>query len=173
MVIVDLDRRIVAVNDAGAAVAGRPVESLVGVPFSRLLDDPHEALDDAAWRSLVFSGETFGHRRIRRPDGSTTVVDFAMRAATIDERVLVLGVGIHAHVDRDANDAHAPAPLTPREREIVRLIALGFVSREICEQLHVAPDTVRTHVRNAMAKTGARTRAHLIAIALSDGLLGD
>ena len=109
--------------------------------------------------------------RIRRPDGSTTVVDFAMRAATIDERVLVLGVAIHAHVERDDNDRHAPAPLTAREREIVHLIALVHVSREICDMLHVAPDTVRTHVRNAMAKTGARTRAQLIAIALGDGLL--
>jgi DNA-binding CsgD family transcriptional regulator len=55
----------------------------------------------------------------------------------------------------------------------VQLIALGHVSREICEDLHVAPDTVRAHVRNALAKTGARTRAQLIAIALSDGLLED
>ena len=47
----------------------------------------------------------------------------------------------------------------------------GHVTREICDELHIAPDTVRAHVRNAMAKTGARTRAQLIAIALSDGLL--
>jgi PAS domain S-box-containing protein len=171
MMIVDFDRRIVAVNEAGAAVAGRSVESLVGRRFTTLLEDPGDALDDNAWRALVFSGESLGHRRIRRPDGSTTVVDFAMRAATIDERVLVLGVAIHAHVERDDNDRHAPAPLTAREREIVHLIALGHVSREICDMLHVAPDTVRTHVRNAMAKTGAKTRAQLIAIALGDGLL--
>ena len=171
MMIVDFDRLIVAVNEAGAGVAGRSVESLVGCRFTTLLEDPADALDDEAWRALVFSGESVGHRRIRRPDGSTTVVDFAMRAATIDERVLVLGVAIHAHVERDDNDRHTPAPLTAREREIVRLIALGHVSREICEMLHVAPDTVRTHVRNAMAKTGARTRAQLIAIALGDGLL--
>ena len=171
MMIVDFDRLIVAVNEAGAGVAGRSAESLVGRRFTTLLEDPADALDDKAWRALVFSGESVGHRRIRRPDGSTTVVDFAMRAATIDERVLVLGVAIHAHVERDDNDRHAPAPLTAREREIVHLIALGHVSREICDMLHVAPDTVRTHVRNAMAKTGAKTRAQLIAIALGDGLL--
>ena len=171
MMIVDFDRLIVAVNEAGAAVAGRSVESLVGRRFTTLLEDPSDALDNDAWRALVFSGESTGHRRIRRPDGSTTVVDFAMRAATIDERVLVLGVAIHSHVERDDNDRHAPAPLTAREREIVHLIALGHVSREICDMLHVAPDTVRTHVRNAMGKTGAKTRAQLIAIALGDGLL--
>ena len=66
---------------------------------------------------------------------------------------------------------HEPAPLTPREREIVRLIALGETTPQICAALFIAPDTVRSHVRNAMAKTGARTRAQLIAIALTDGLL--
>jgi DNA-binding CsgD family transcriptional regulator len=45
------------------------------------------------------------------------------------------------------------------------------VTSEICTDLHIAPDTVRAHVRNAMAQTGARTRAQLVAIALSDGLL--
>jgi DNA-binding CsgD family transcriptional regulator len=90
-----------------------------------------------------------------------------MRAARIDDRVLVLVVCLHEAPVRETGPAHDPAPLTAREREIVRLIALGRVSREICEELHIAPDTVRTHVRNAMAKTGARTRAQLIAIALA------
>jgi PAS domain S-box-containing protein len=171
MVLVDLERTIVAANEASVDLVGRGVDDLVGVPFSTLLDDPAEAMDDDAWRTHILAGESFGHRRIRRPDGTTAVVDFAMRATALEDRVVVLGVCLHARVGRDANDAHDPAPLTAREREIVHLIALGRVSREICDELHVAPDTVRTHVRNAMAKTGARTRAQLIAIALSDGLL--
>jgi DNA-binding CsgD family transcriptional regulator len=91
----------------------------------------------------------------------------------VEGRVLALGVCLHASRAAVSNRAHEPAPLTAREREIVHLIALGRVSREICDELHIAPDTVRAHVRNAMAKTGARTRAQLIAIALGDGLLGD
>ena len=39
---------------------------------------------------------------------------------------------------------------------------------QIAEQLVISPETVRTHVRNAMAKTGARTRAQLVAMALTD-----
>jgi PAS domain S-box-containing protein len=171
MVLTDLDRRIVAVNEAAARVSARAVEALVGLPFTDLLDDPAEALDDDAWRERVVAGESYGHRCIRRPDGSTLIVDFAMRAARVDGRVLVLGVGLHIAPEHESNTVHAPAALTPREREIVHLIALGRVTREICAELHVAPDTVRTHVRNAMAKTGARTRAQLIAIALGDGLL--
>jgi DNA-binding CsgD family transcriptional regulator len=53
----------------------------------------------------------------------------------------------------------------------VRLVALGMTGREIAAELHLAHHTVRTHVRNAMVKTGARSRAHLVAKALADGLV--
>ncbi|MCW2991471.1 MAG: response regulator transcription factor [Solirubrobacterales bacterium] len=63
------------------------------------------------------------------------------------------------------------APLTEREREVVIAIALGATSREIADKLTVSVETVRTHVRNAMGKYGARTRAHLVAMAISDAEL--
>ena len=171
MLISDLDRRIVAVNRAGEALVDRPESELVGELVSSLLDDPDEAMSDAVWRRRIFGGESAGRRRLRCRDGSRVDVEFAMRATRIDDRVLVLVVCLREAPVRESGRAHDPAPLTAREREIVHLIALGRVSREICDELHIAPDTVRTHVRNAMAKTGARTRAQLIAIALADGLI--
>jgi DNA-binding CsgD family transcriptional regulator len=171
MVLADLDRRIVAVNAPAAALLDRSAAELTGLVVTGLLDDPEQALADGAWRRRVLSGESFGRRRIRRPDGGVHDVDFAMRAARIDGRVLALVVCLHETAIGDAADGDDPAPLTAREREILHLIALGRVTREICEELHIAPDTVRAHVRNAMAKTGARTRAQLIAIALADGLI--
>ena len=173
MFVAGLDRRIVAVNEAGAALAGRSADELTGERMTTLLDDPAEAPDDAVWRAQVLRGESFGRRRIRRPDGSTRVVDFAMRATRTRGTVLVLGVCLRNRGGRRSEPAHEPAPLTTREKEIVGRIALGEVTPEICAALHIAPDTVRTHVRNAMAKTGARTRAQLIAIALTEGLLDD
>jgi DNA-binding NarL/FixJ family response regulator len=58
--------------------------------------------------------------------------------------------------------------LTPREREIVTLIALGLETIKIAEQLHISPETVRTHVRNAMSKLGVHTRAELVAVVMSN-----
>jgi PAS domain S-box-containing protein len=171
MMLVDLERRIVAVNDAGANLLGRSADNLVGTMWNTLLDDPEEALADGAWRERVLGGESFGRRTIRRPDGTTRRIDFAMRATRVGGGVVVLGVCLHARAGGGSDRGHQPAPLTGREREIVHLIALGRVTPEICDELHIAPDTVRAHVRNAMAKTGARTRAQLIAIALTDGLL--
>jgi DNA-binding CsgD family transcriptional regulator len=54
-------------------------------------------------------------------------------------------------------------PLRTREREVVTLIALGLDTAEIAEKLYISPSTVRTHVRNAMARLGAHTRAQLVA----------
>jgi len=173
MFVAGLDRRIVAVNEAGTVLAGRSADALIGERMTTLLDDPEQAPDDAAWRAQVLRGESFGQRRIGRPDGSTRVIDFAMRASRAGGTVLVLGVCVRDRGAPRSEGAHEPAPLTKREQEIVGRIALGDVTAEICAELHIAPDTVRAHVRNAMAKTGARTRAQLIAIALTEGLLDD
>ena len=171
MFVADLERRILAVNDAATVLAGRSADALIGERFSTVLDDPSEAPDDETWRAQVLRGESFGRRRLRRPDGSTRDIEFAMRAAETGGTVLVLGVCVRDRAGGGSARPHEPAPLTPRERVIVRLIALGETTPQICAALFIAPDTVRSHVRNAMAKTGARTRAQLIAIALTDGLL--
>ena len=63
---------------------------------------------------------------------------------------------------------HEPGDLSPRELQIVRLIARGESGPEIAAELHIAHDTVRTHVRNAMKKVGARSRAHLVAKVLGE-----
>jgi DNA-binding CsgD family transcriptional regulator len=48
---------------------------------------------------------------------------------------------------------------------------MGLSGSTIAEQLVISPETARTHIRNAMEKRGARTRAHLIALAMRDGLI--
>jgi len=50
-------------------------------------------------------------------------------------------------------------------------VALGGTSPEIADQLQISHHTVRTHLRNSMAKVGARSRAHLVAKALGEGLV--
>ena len=56
--------------------------------------------------------------------------------------------------------------LTAREREVITHVALGYETDQIAEALYISPTTVRTHVRNAMTKLGAHTRAQLVAIVL-------
>jgi DNA-binding NarL/FixJ family response regulator len=59
--------------------------------------------------------------------------------------------------------------LSPREREILGLLSKGLSGEEAAKQLYLSPETVRTHVRNAMGKLDAATRAHAVALALQRG----
>ena len=63
------------------------------------------------------------------------------------------------------------AVLTGRELEILELVSRGFESPDIARELHVSPETVRTHVTHVLGKLGARTRAEAVAIAVRGGLI--
>jgi DNA-binding CsgD family transcriptional regulator len=68
-------------------------------------------------------------------------------------------------VDDASHEATAAiAPLSPREREILRLVASGLTNREIAAGLFIAPGTVRKHLDNIYAKLGIRSRAQAVAV---------
>jgi DNA-binding NarL/FixJ family response regulator len=61
------------------------------------------------------------------------------------------------------------AVLSPREREILGLLADGYSGPEIAERLFLSLETVRTHIRNATTKLGARTRVQAAALVACNG----
>ena len=65
------------------------------------------------------------------------------------------------------------AELTPRERQVLQLIAEGHSSKEAAALLDVAPRTIEFHKRNIMEKTGLRTMAELARFAAKIGLVSD
>ncbi|WP_345529097.1 response regulator transcription factor, partial [Streptomyces showdoensis] len=62
------------------------------------------------------------------------------------------------------------AVLTPREREVTRLIATGLSNEQIAAQLFISPFTAKTHVTRAISKLGVRDRAQLVILAYETGL---
>lgn len=63
------------------------------------------------------------------------------------------------------------ADLTDREREVLELIARGLSNQELAEELFIAANTVKTHIKRILAKLGARDRAQAIVIAYESGLV--
>lgn len=72
--------------------------------------------------------------------------------------------------DEEIDDAIQTKPpmLSRREREILGLLSRGLSTDEVATELKLSAHTVRTHVKNAMRKLEASTRAHAVAIALRD-----
>ena len=69
-----------------------------------------------------------------------------------------------------AEDAHRfGRQLSPRERQVLQLLAQGHEIRTIAVALAVSPDTVRSHLRSARARLKARSRPHAVALALAQG----
>ncbi len=67
--------------------------------------------------------------------------------------------------------AESLTALTPRERDVLMLVAGGLSNDEISERLHLSTHTVKTHINRSMTKLGVSDRAHLVVIAYESGLV--
>ena len=71
---------------------------------------------------------------------------------------------------RHVRPSRSTRKVTPRELEVLALIAEGYSTREVARALWITEETVRTHVRRLLDRLGARTRAHAVSIAYCEGL---
>ena len=191
MALVDRHRRYVAVNDAGLALFQYSRDDVIGAIAGRTAVDDDPRIADAEWQQLLRTNELYGERVVEAANGSLVRVSYAAHTTTVAGQWLALFVTLSAQLEpggaelitagRSGGSSTATAVrgnrgggvLTAREREVVRRVALGASTRRIAADMYLSPATVRSHVRNAMVKTGAHTRAQLVAIVLGDGLVGD
>jgi DNA-binding NarL/FixJ family response regulator len=74
---------------------------------------------------------------------------------------------VAAEIAEHASDS----TLTPREIDILRLVAAGNANKEIGAQLSMTEETVKSHMRKVFVKLGAKDRAHALAIGLKRGII--
>jgi len=125
-----------------------------------------------AWEAFLSSGEHAGVRASIRAGESKVPVDVVARLEFVDDRNLAIHLALTEGASPPPNTSLRALVrmLTARERTVISLIAMGRETQDIAETLHVAPSTVRTHVRNSMSKLGAHTRAQLVAVAMEGQL---
>jgi len=174
MVLLDDQRRVVDANGAYLRLVGYRHDALVGRPMREfLVGGP--MLTSHEWHQFLRRRQFTGVTDLTCADGGRITTEFAGHAEVVTGRRLVLCVALRTTRRGRLRDPDGPqmkvAPLSDREFEVVQLIAAGLSGPEIADELVVAHNTVRTHVRNAMTKMGARSRAHLVAKAMGDGLL--
>ena len=175
MVLVDAERTIVDVNPAFARLLGHAKSGLVGRKlFTFVAGGPLLTPDE--WHEALSQGRFTGEANMLHSSGSEVAVQWAGATEVATGHRLVLFVAVNTsrwgdQFRRTPDGWSGRAELTEREREVVEHVALGDTSPEIASRLGISHETVRTHVRNAMGKSGARSRAHLVAKALAEGLV--
>jgi DNA-binding CsgD family transcriptional regulator len=194
MTLVDRNRTYAAVNDAAVDLYQRPREEIVGTRATIGMPGVDGTVADATWARFLRTGELYGETVVRISAGRQLRVTFAAHATKVDEQWRALFAIVSATFEPNGEQlinglpavsvehTHAPGSathsvrsgkrLTAREREIVERVALGLSTPQIAADLNLSPATVRSHVRNAMAKTEAHTRAQLVALVLTNGQVG-
>lgn len=89
----------------------------------------------------------------------------AIRAVHAGRKLMPLE--IHEH----GGETFARLALTPREVEVLQLVARGLANKEIARELGAAAGTVKMHVQNILAKLGATDRTHAVTIAIQRGII--
>lgn len=145
-------------------------ESTISIVEEILRRDPHAAI-------VLYTGFTEPSRLepAVRVGARGFVLKSSPPARLVDALRVVAGGGTYvdpslapalsANTDQSRVDV-----LSPREREILGLLAEGLNGQAVARQLFLSPETVRTHVRNATTKLGAATRVQAVAMVVQAGL---
>src|SRR5690349_10268673 len=99
------------------------------------------------------------------------LLTLALRARAI-EVVAGGGTFVGTELGQGAGEVEKLLELTPREREILELLAGGLRVKQIADRLSLSPATVHTHVRNAIARMEVDTRTEAVALAVRFSYLG-
>ena len=172
-------------RDGGEALAliesERPDIAVVDVRMPRLsgIEVASQAATTAPDTSIVFY-TAYGDRALLSEALDVGARGFVLKEAPLGDLVRAVErvAAGEAYVDpvlagvlvRGQLSEQAPT-LTQREREVLRLLADGLSNEEIGKELHISPETVRTHVRKAMSKLEAETRTQAVATALRQSII--
>jgi PAS domain S-box-containing protein len=175
MVLLDSSRCHVDVNGAYLKLIGYRRKDLIGKPmYQYVVGGP--VASPSEWKAALHQHQFTGEVELMPATGGRVAVQWAATTEVVTGRQLVLFVTLSTsrwgpRFRREMPAKRESEALSAREREVVQLVAMGNTGPEIADELLIAHDTVRTHVRNAMEKSGARSRAHLVAKALGEGLV--
>ncbi len=171
MLVADDRRRYVEANQAACLLLRLSREEILQLRIDDLTPAGRENVTDKLWKAFVRDGTQTGTFELAMPDGARLLVDYSAKANVEPGRHLSLFdfPASRRPAKPTPDEKRKVAQLTSREREVLRLIAMGERGASIALSLGISSATVETHVRRCLRKLGARTRAHAIALGLQRG----
>jgi len=158
--------------EASLSVRSEVVESLGETGLAS--QTPIVVLSEEASTEIVTEFLRLGVRAILPADAGPEQIAIALEGAVRNlvvlpsrDAVLVRPAGISAAISND--DLHEP--LTPRETEVLRLLASGLGNKEIGAKLQISEHTAKFHVASILGKLGASTRAEAVSLGMRRGLI--
>ncbi len=132
-------------------------------------EDTREAREVFARKVLGKERTTDAEVDLIDRNGERVAVEICSAPLREDHRIVgVFGLVTQQHT---APPAARHPHLTPRQLQILELLAHGHSTAQIARELHLAIDTVRNHVRHALHALGVHSRLEAIAVARRDGIL--
>ena len=178
MVMVDSQRRVEQVNAAARLLSRMSLADLRGRRIDDFTQPQNLPVLAAEWAELMQRGTRTGRYHVVFPDGGTLWILYAGIANALPAQHLI--VFVPADWPGDELDSIQPAKedktgpgLSHRQVDVLRLVAVGASASEIATELSISEATVRTHVKNILTRLGAHNRAHAVALAMTQGLLGE
>jgi DNA-binding CsgD family transcriptional regulator len=133
---------------------------------------------ESAWKELLELGKVSGHHIVASNDNCTVPVSYVAIANTLPGQHLIVFAPT-ALSDEELEEMRPPGeldvqgPLSVRQLDVLRLVAVGASATEIADALSISHATARTHVKNILDRLGAHNRAHAVALAMRHRLLYD
>ena len=153
------------------AAAQRLVGDARGRQFTSLVapEQQQEVRETFARNVLAAHGVKDAKVELQRGDGSRVRVEVCSAPLRDGKRVVgMFGLATRTH---EPTPPRAKPHLTPRQRQVLRLLARGYSTDQMADELHLAISTVRNHVRRMLRALGAHSRIEAVAIARRDDLL--
>jgi PAS domain S-box-containing protein len=166
MALLDDQGRIVHANRVAAYLLGLPQRDLQGIPIARFAAPELQANALELWERFKRDGQASGAGAILGADGTRRLLEFRASTNYVTGRHLAIG---RLRDGRRRPRMTEEGVLTPRQRDVLTMLASGLNGPEAAARLYLSPATVRTHVQNAMNALGAKTRAQAVAEALIRG----
>ncbi|QEV20183.1 response regulator [Streptomyces alboniger] len=152
-----------------------------GLTATRLLTDGPQARAPRVLVLTTFDQDAYVHDALRAGASGFLLKDAMPEELLAGIRVVASGEAMLAPtvtrrlIDAFADTAPAPdpallEPLTPREREVLTLVAAGYTNAEIADALGVTTGTVKSHVNAVLGKLGLRDRVQATILAYDLGL---
>jgi DNA-binding CsgD family transcriptional regulator len=183
ILVVDDQRRCLEANLTACRLLGLPRRAAIGRTVDNFLAPAMRKRLDHVWRAFREGGGHAGPFELSSAAAETSEVHISVTANVLPGRHLIILSSTGTQPPAEAEPQREVTPdantgprfgrggPTSREREVLTLLAAGATDEQIAETLELSPATVQTHVRNAKAKLGARTRAQAVALALQRGLI--